>query len=88
MIRRSFPCEKNIADIRDITWKSWKERLLAEGLLRKSSIVEKLLEQSHYKWEESFWWLLAKNFGVKGNASVFGAIAKSIPLTILAKNKN
>jgi hypothetical protein len=34
-----IPCEKSIAVVRDITWKSWKERLLAERLLRKSGIV-------------------------------------------------
>jgi hypothetical protein len=83
-----IPCEKNIVSVRDITWNSWKERLLAERLLRKAGIVEIYLQQNNYHWEETFWWMLAKNFGMKVNGEAFEAIARSIPLTILAKHKN
>src|SRR5688572_6523710 len=89
MLSTSFiPCEKNIAGIRDITWKSWKERLLAERLLRKSALAETFLRQNNYHWEETFWWLLARNFGMKVNADAFEAIARSISLNVLAKHKN
>ena len=74
--------------VRDITWKSWKERLLAERLLRKAAMAETFLQQNNYHWEETFWWLLARNFGMKVNADAFEAIARSIPLNILAKHKN
>jgi Protein of unknown function (DUF2851) len=83
-----IPCEKSIAVIPDITWKSWKERLLVERLLRKTGIVDTYLQQNSYHWEETFWWLLARNFGMKVNADAFEAIARSIPLNILAKHKN
>lgn len=83
-----IPCEKSIHSIRDITWKSWKERLLAERLLRKAKTVETHLQQNNYHWEETFWWLLARNFGMKVNADAFEAIARSIPLNILAKQKH
>ncbi len=82
-----IPCEKSIQTVRDITWKSWKDRLLAERLLRKSEQVETYLKQNNYHWEETFWWLLARNFGVKVNAEAFEEIARSIPLNVLAKNK-
>jgi len=83
-----IPCEKSIHIIRDIAWRSWKERLLAERLIRKSGNVKFYLEESNYHWEETFWWLLARNFGIKVNADAFEEMAKSIPLTILAKHKN
>lgn len=83
-----IPCEQDIQTVRDLTWKSWKERLLAERLLRKSAVVEEFLRQSNYHWEESFWWLLAKNFGLHVNAFAFEAIAKSISVNLLAKHKN
>jgi len=82
-----IPCEKSIQTVRDITWKSWKDRLLAERLLRKSALVETYLQQNNYHWEETFWWLLARNFGIKVNAEAFEEIARSIPLNVLAKNK-
>lgn len=36
----------------------------------------------------NFWWLLARNFGLPQNADAFEAVAKSLPITILAKHKN
>jgi hypothetical protein len=82
-----IPCEKMIATVRDITLKSWKERLLAERLLRKAGIAESFLQQNNHHWEETFWWMLARNFGVKINADAFEAMAKTIPVTLLAKHK-
>jgi len=83
-----IPCENSIDLIKDITWKSWKDRLLAERLIKKSKIVERYLQQSNYHWEEVFWWLLARNFGIKVNADAFEEMAKSLPLAVLAKHKN
>jgi hypothetical protein len=83
-----IPCEKSIHSVRDITWKSWKDRLLAERLLRKAKTVETFLQQNNYHWEESFWWLLARNFGMKINADAFESTARSVSVNILAKHKN
>jgi hypothetical protein len=83
-----IPCEKSIHLVNDITWQSWKERLLAERLIRKSALIEQSLLQNNYHWEETFWWQLARNFGIKINADAFEAIAKSISVNILAKHKN
>ncbi len=89
MLSTAFiPCEKSIHSVRDITWRSWKERLLIERLLRKAGIVETYLQQNNYHWEETFWWMLARNFGMKVNAEAFEEVARSIPLTVLAKHKN
>lgn len=82
-----IPCEKNIASIKNLVWKSWKERLLVERLVRKAKIAETFLKENNQHWEETFWWLLARNFGIKVNADAFEALAKSIPLNILAKHK-
>ncbi|MGH2553001.1 MAG: DUF2851 family protein [Chitinophagaceae bacterium] len=83
-----IPCMKNIASVREIVWKGWKERLLAERLLRKATTIETYLHQNNHHWEEIFWWLLARNFGLKVNADAFEAIARSIPINILAKHKS
>ncbi len=83
-----IPCEKSIAAVKDITWQGWKERLLAGRLLRKANIAETFLQQNNFHWEETFWWLLARNFGMKVNADAFEAVARSISLNILAKHKS
>ena len=81
-------CANSIAGVKEITWTAWKERLLAERLTRKSNLVFDFLKKNNYHWEETFWWMLARNFGMKVNSDAFEAIAQSIPVNILAKHKN
>lgn len=83
-----IPCVKSVSEVKEITWLSWKERLLAERLTRKSSIVFKFLEENNAHWEESFWWMLARNFGMKVNTEAFESMARSISVNVLAKHKN
>lgn len=82
-----IPCEKNLHGISPLRWTSWKDRLIAERLFRKAAQVRKYLEENNYHWEETFWWLLARNFGMKVNAEPFELMARSIPLHWLAKQK-
>ncbi len=81
-------CEKNIHQVALLTWKSWKDRLLAERLQNKASLIVDYLAANNNHWEETFWWLLANNFGLKVNCDAFEKIARSLPLNILAKHKN
>lgn len=81
-------CSSSISEVKPIVLSAWKERLLIERLTRKSTYVLKLLEQTKFHWEEAFWWLLARNFGVKVNSEAFEAMARSVPLKVLAKHKN
>lgn len=81
------PCAYNLHDASGITWLGWKERLVAERLLRKSALVQHCLHQCHHHWEEVFWWMLARNFGIPINADAFESLARSLPLNILARHK-
>jgi hypothetical protein len=74
--------------VHTLTWISWKERLLVERLQDKSAAVFEYLQKNNNHWEESFWWMLAKNFGARVNSAAFEKIAQSIPVNILAKHKN
>jgi len=88
MQSRSFvACEDHLPLLSEMGWLAWKERLVAERLERKAKHVLELLEEANHHWEEVFWWLLAKNFGMKVNADAFEQMAKSISLNILAKHK-
>ena len=83
-----IPCESHVHTINDLTLLSWKQRLLAERLESRSAIIFSLLKQTNFHWEETFWWLIAKNFGIKVNSEAFEKIARSLPVSILAKHKN
>ncbi len=89
MNENSFiPCEKSIHQINELTWQSWKERILVERLENKTRVIFDYLQKNNNHWEETFWWLLAKNFGIKLNSIAFEKIAQSLPVNILAKHKD
>ena len=83
-----IPCESSITNVDSLTWNSWKDRLLAERLQQKAGVIFEYLTKNNNHWEETFWWLLASNFGIKVNSIAFEKIAKSLPISILAKHKN
>lgn len=85
--QRFIACEQLIHKVDALTITGWKDRLVAERLHRKELLIEDYLRQNKRHWEESFWWLLARNFGTKTNAEAFEAIAKSIPVKLLARHK-
>jgi hypothetical protein len=86
--RMFIPCEHQITQTAAITWVSWNERLLVERLQRKSKVIFEYLAENNQHWDETCWWLLARNFGMKANAEVFEAMARSISLSILGKHRN
>ncbi len=88
MMGRSFiPCEQQFSTVNNLVVTAWKDRLLVSRLERKTKIVLGLLEQNNHHWDETFYRLLARSFGNKVNAEAFEAIARSIPLNLLAKHK-
>lgn len=82
------PCQSDLPVLSPLGWTSWKERLVAERSERKSKEILAMLATNNHHWEETFWQVLAKNFGAKTNAENFETIAKNTPVKILAKHKN
>jgi len=85
---RFIPCESLENGLSDLAMSSWKQRLVAERLIKKSGSILDILKETNYHWEETFWWLIAANFGLKVNSSMFRKIAQSLPLNIIAKHKS
>lgn len=82
-----IPCEKSCTAVSDLVWLAWKERLIVERLQRKTDLIKSYLEQTNNHWEEVFWWLIARNFGITTNANGFELIARSISINTLTKHK-
>lgn len=81
-------CEKQIATVKDITLMAWKQRLLVERLQKRSLLLLDYLKENNNHWEETFWWAIAKNFGIRLNSEAFEMIARSVNINILAKHKS
>ena len=84
----SIPCASSLTKVKEIVWLSWKDRLIAERLTRKAEFIFNLAKENKYHWEETLWWMMARNFGIKVNADAFEAMARSIPINLLGKHKN
>ncbi len=82
------PCANQIHTVDALTIQQTIDRMLTERLERKVKKIEILLQQNKGSWEESFYLQLARNFGFKTNADPFELLARSLPLSILAKHKN
>lgn len=80
-------CDPFLPALPAIGWLSWKERLVAERLERKSQRVLGLLHETKQHWEEVLWWMVAANFGIKVNMEAFEATARSISVNVLARHK-
>ena len=63
------------------------ERLVAERFEEKTLHVVELYKKSNCDWEETFYQLLARNFGAKQNQEGFELLAKSLPQRIIAKHR-
>lgn len=83
-----IPCERNLPLNDTLTWQKSKERLMIERLESRAGQIFQSLEQNQYHWEESFWWLIAGNFGLPVNRSSFEAIARSLPLSMISRHRN
>ncbi len=83
-----IPCESGISTVSALNLQTWLARTLVERLERKSEAVIALLNHNRGNWEETFYQLLAANFGFSVNALPFELMAKSLPQVILAKYKN
>jgi hypothetical protein len=89
MMSPSFiPCSSQLVSVPDLVWIKWKERLLIERLEKKTKGIYDYLGSNKNHWEEVFWWLLAKNFGITVNRDVFELVARSLPVNIIGKHKN
>ncbi len=82
------PCENTVHQVNEVTWLKWKERMMIERLQRKSTYILDLYKRNRWHWEETFWWLIARNFGIRVNAEAFEAVAQSLPINILTKHKS
>ena len=80
-------CSGFLPAISQLAWMAWKERLVAERLERKAQRILRLYDETRQHWEEVFWWVIAGNFGVKVNTEAFEAMARTLPLKIIARHK-
>ncbi len=84
----AIPCANLIQNVSRMVVNSWIERLLIERLEQKTAQFENLEALKANNIEEAFYQAIARSFGVNVNVEPFEQLAKSLPITVLAKNKS
>jgi hypothetical protein len=83
-----IPCEKSIHAIDNFRFKNGLTGLAVERLLSKSFSVNERLKKNNSSWEETFYHLVARSYGLKINADTFEKLSVSVPLKIIGKHKS
>ncbi|NOT74302.1 MAG: DUF2851 family protein [Cyclobacteriaceae bacterium] len=81
----SIPCQRSIMNVEGLTRLSMIEKAMLERLERKAIEITAIYSQNGNSWEETFYQLLARNFGFKINSEPFFQLAKLLPLKIIQK---
>lgn len=80
-------CEDFIHHFNSFDWLLWKEKLMIERLEQFTNRIVNELKQTNNNWEEAFYRMLLRSFGLNVNNEVFHEIAKHIPLKIVRKEQ-
>lgn len=83
-----IPCEEKLSEVDPFILRFWFSSLMISRLQARTGDILTILKQNKNNWNETFYQLLARNFGMKTNALPFELLAKSLPLPILSKHKN
>ncbi len=81
-----IPCASSFPRANPISVSSMAERCIIERIERKSTEIEQIIAFKLNNWEESFYIVLARSFGLKVNVQPFEMLARSLPLTLLTRH--
>ncbi len=82
-----IPCAQHIHLVDEMKLSFWLGKLAIERLSAKADYIDRAMQLNGNNWSETFYQLLARNFGFKTNAEPFELLAKSLPIAIPAKHK-
>lgn len=82
-----IPCERLIGRVDSFYIDHWLSGVVIERLIQKSETVLHLLDQYQGNWEEVCYIIAARSFGFKTNSDAFEMLTRSLPQSLIAKNK-
>ena len=84
----TIPCTNTLKDVPKIHLNNWLYPLLVERLERKTNDIYTILDKFNNSWDETFYVLLARNFGFGLNSEVFERLALSLPYFYIQKHSD
>ncbi len=80
-----IPCGNNLRSLSPLYIYDWISRLMFERLEEKTNLVQELLYENKYDWEQTLYISLGRGFGFNINSLPFEALTRTAPLLILLK---
>lgn len=81
------PCERQLPEVEDGVKRRWLEELVLQRLRGRARVIGKELETNRQHWEATTWIRMARSMGQPVNADVFEAVARSLPVELLARSR-
>lgn len=81
-------CQDQFHHIDPVVLQLGFNRLMIERLESKTGEILEKLKWNNNDWNETFYQVLARSFGFKVNALPFELLARSLPVSVLAKHRN
>jgi hypothetical protein len=81
-----IPCNDRLKEIPTAPLRLWINALAVERLERKTNDIFAHLQRYKNSWDETFYVLLARNFGFGLNADAFERLALSLPFSYIQKH--
>ncbi|MCE2495784.1 MAG: DUF2851 family protein [Flavobacteriales bacterium] len=80
-----IPCEPFLGDFDELFWKAHWERMMVTRLEERSQEWKLRLLNNQHHWEETFYQVLCRSFGLKENSEPFEQVALRTPLRIIRR---
>ncbi|HNW69613.1 MAG TPA: DUF2851 family protein [Bacteroidales bacterium] len=86
--KNAIACSGLISQVNELIVLNWLEKAAIERLQAKTDIIFNKLKLNKHDWEQTFYEVIARNFGFNVNAEPFELLAKSLPQQYIAKSKD
>jgi Protein of unknown function (DUF2851) len=81
------PCERQLPEVDEQVWGPWLQTLAEERLRRKAALIRQCFEDTRQHWEATTWIWMARAMGLPVNGDVFEAVARTLPVELLARHR-
>ncbi len=82
------PCEGQLGQVDSVLREGWQQELVLRRLGRRMQFIRECLEGNKQHWEQVAWLLIAQSIGSPVNKAAFGAIARGLPVELLARHRS
>jgi len=83
--RNFFPCSNQIKDVDQLRIDEMLEKMIKKRLAGRAADVYDKMQQNNNNWNETYYYLLMRNFGFKVNAVPFELLADAVPSTLIGR---